>query len=124
MLNVEIMLGLVSPPDVLDPRDYMAAAIALFAKYPEAVMRRAAFEVPQRSDRPTLRLMREVLDELYEPVAREIERRRAAESSIRGLPPPDAKRSPEQQARIDLQVARVRAELHIPDWRRPQPDTS
>jgi hypothetical protein len=50
--------------------------------------------------------VREVCEELYEPIQRRIERERA-EASHQALLPPRGPRTPEEQARIDEQVSRV-----------------
>jgi hypothetical protein len=110
----ERLFKLLPPLDVTDPKSFMAETISILSGYPDAVTERAAHEIPRRTDRPTLRLIKTVCDELLDPIERELERRRAHENHIAGaLPRP--KRTPEQQARIDAQVASARQQLGIPE---------
>lgn len=111
---MERLFALLPPQDVIDAEEFLAASIMLFAQYPIEVMSKAVFEIPQRSDRPTLRLMRQVLDEILAPIERECERKRASEGRRLEAPHP-RKRSSEEQARIDAQVAAVRKQLGIPE---------
>lgn len=117
---VDRMLDLLPPLDVNDPASFVTALIAIFAGYSEEMMAKAACAIPMRSDRPTLRLATAVLDELDEPYRRARERAAAAESAQRlaKLCPPRAQRTPEEQAAVDAQVARVRQKLGIPESRR------
>ena len=110
----ERLFKLLPPLDVIDPESFMAETISFLSGYPIEVMERAAHEIPRRTDRPTLRLIKAACDELLEPIDRELERRWASESHRLGaLPRP--KRTPEQQARIDAQVAVARQQLGIPE---------
>jgi hypothetical protein len=68
--QVERLFNLVPPLDVGDPEEFFAAAIALFAQYPIEVTERAVFKIAELSDRPTLRLMRSVLEEILAPIVR------------------------------------------------------
>ncbi len=101
------------PLDVDDPRHFMAAVASILAEYPEQVINAAVCPtgIPARSDRPTLRLVKQVCDEILEPVRREWERRAAERDARQSLPPPRRPRTPEEQARVDAQVARARREL-------------
>lgn len=90
-----------------DPRAFIAAAVAILADYPASVVGAAVLAIPQRSDRPTLKLIRSVCDEIHAPLLREAERR--ARHQSRPLPQP--KRTAEQQARIDAQVAAAKQKL-------------
>lgn len=101
---------MLPPQDVGEPEAFLAAAAVLFAQYAPEIGDKAAFEIPQRSDRPTLKLMREVLDELNE---RAIERRNL-EQSRRLLPHQPAARTPEQQARAEHQIQEIRRAHGIP----------
>lgn len=111
--QVEKLFNLLPPQDVLDPEAFLAATITAFAEYPIEVMATAATDIPQRTDRATLKFIRERLDIIYEPFERQLERDRAAQSHRLGLPPPSTKRTPEQQARIDAQVEAARHQLGI-----------
>lgn len=109
--QVKRLFGLLPPQDVGDPEAFLTAAIALFAEYETEVMRDAVFKIAKRSDRPTLKLMREVLDEVDAPRARARERMDAT----RQLPPPPREpRTPEQQARVDEQVKALRSAFGLP----------
>lgn len=101
---------LLPPLDVTDPEIFMTEAISILTMYPEAVMERAVHEIPRRTDRPTLRLIKSVCDEVFAPVERQWERDAAHRSHIAGALPRPA-RTPEQQARIDAQIARAKAEI-------------
>jgi hypothetical protein len=102
---------LLPPLDVTDPESFMAETIAILAEYPDAVIERAVHEIPRRTDRPTLRLIKAVTDEINAPLVREAERQAAHHSHVSGyLPRP--KRTPEQQARIDVQVAAAKQQFH------------
>jgi hypothetical protein len=101
---------LLPPLDVGDPEAFMAATVTIFASYPLEVMQGALHPlkgIPGRSDRPTLRLIKMVCDEIYAPILREKEREerehQRAKTARYILPRP--KRTPEQQARIDALVA-------------------
>ncbi len=109
---VERLLTLTQMPDVGDPDYFVAAATALFAEYPEVVMVRSVPRIAAASDRPTLRLMRQELDDAYAPIARE-EARRRAQLEMRAERAARWPRTPEEQARVDAQVARARRELGI-----------
>lgn len=113
-MAVDRLFDLLPPQDVGDAKAFLAFAIALFVRYPPQVQDQAVFEIPQRSDRPTPKLMRMVLDEINEPFEREAERRRAELSHRLSLPLPRAKRTPEEQARVDAHVAETRRALSIP----------
>lgn len=105
------LFDLLPPQDIGEPEAFLAAASALFANYPAEIGEQAAFEIPQRSDRPTLKLMREVLDEFAERAMTAQNTRERA----RQLPPPARKpRTPEEQARVDAAVEELRKRHGIP----------
>lgn len=104
------LFDLLPPLDVGDPRAFIAATVAIFVEYPDDVTAKAIHVIAQRSDRPTLRIIRAVCEEIYAPIEREGERRAAHVSHIAGaLPRP--RRTPEQQARIDAQITEARIAL-------------
>jgi len=113
---------LLPPQDVGDPRAFMAAVTLVFTGYPAEVVDAAIPKIAMLSDKPTLKLVKAVCDEIYGPALRAIERQRAADDYRRSLPPPRPKRTPEEQARVDAQVERVRKQLALPnpDERRRQ----
>lgn len=108
------LFGLLPPLDIADPEGFVVATIAIFAEYPGDVMLAAIDPVrgvPSRSDRPTLRLIKAVCDELYAPIDRAREREIYA---LRARPLPQRRpRSAEEQAAVDAHVAAVRRELGI-----------
>ena len=63
--------------------------------------------LPGRSDRPTLKLIKAVCDEFYEPILRREEREDSENTARLCLPPPRHVRTPEEQAAIDKQVEAV-----------------
>lgn len=99
------MFDLLPPQDVGDPKAFLAAMIALFSEYPSEVGDRAVFEIPKHTDRPTLKVAKCVLDDIYEPIAMRL-RREQAEQQTKALPRPP--RTAEEQAKIDEQVAAAR----------------
>lgn len=108
------MFNLLPPLDVGDPKEFLAATIATFAAYPVDVMEAAVPKIAHQTDRSTLKVIKAVCDEIYAPIERQIERDRVAANYQRGLPAPRKERTPEQQARIDEQVASARSRLGIP----------
>jgi hypothetical protein len=108
------LFGLIPPLDVGDPKRFIAATIAIFAEYPAEVMDQFPAAIAQRRDRPTLPLIRSVCEEVNAPYAREIERKRAWDSHMRSLPPPEERPiTPEERARRAAHAAEVRAALGI-----------
>lgn len=106
------LFDLLPPQDVGNPETFLAAAASLFDRYPGDLANDAAFEIAQRSDRPTLKLMREVLDEFAEKAMT----RQNSEERKRQLPPPArAPRTPEEQARVDKMIVDARRQLGIPE---------
>jgi hypothetical protein len=109
------LFDLLPQLDVGDPESFIAGTIAILAEYPADVMLAAIDPVrgiPSRTDRPTLRLIKAVCEELYAPIAREEERARARESASQE--PKRPPRTAEQQAGIDQQIIEARAALGIP----------
>ena len=53
-------------------------------------------------------------DAIHAPVRRRLEREAIARMAARGLPPPRATRTPEEQAAVDAQVERAREMFDIP----------
>lgn len=95
----------------------MAGTVAIFATFPVEVMRAAvdpANGIPGRTDRPTLKVIKAVCEEIYAPIERRMERERALEEHRRALPPPREERTPEQQACIDASVADLKRRLAAP----------
>lgn len=112
------MMSLLPPVDwVNDAEAWSTKVVELFSRYPLPVMTKAAHTIPERSSRPSIALVAQVLAEISEPFEREHERalmaQRAAESRL--LAPPREKRTPDEQARVDAQVEAARAKLGIPE---------
>lgn len=110
-----LMFRKLPPQDVAGPEEFLTEAVMLFVEYPDEVQRRATSEIVRRTDRPTIKQMRVVLDELHGPILRKAERDRAIRDAKLALPPPSRKRTPEEQARVDAQVAAARKQLGIPE---------
>lgn len=110
--QVDKLFSLLPPQDVADAEMFLTASVALFAEYPPAVMIKAVYEIPRLSDRPKLRLMTQVLNRIYAPIERDLERQRARQSHRDGSFERRT-RTPDEQARVDAQVARARCELGI-----------
>ncbi len=109
------LFNFLPPLDIGEPENFIAAVVSILAKYPGDVMMAAidpADGIPSRTDRPTLRLIKEVCEEYYAPIAREARRARAQQEA---LPlPPRRQRTPVEQAAVDEKVAAMRRELGIP----------
>jgi len=106
--QVNRLFSLLPPQDVGDPEAFLSAVIALFSEHAPHVMDKAVIEIAKRSDRPTIRTVAQVLDDIDD-------RAREREQIANRLPPPrDPPRSPEQQARIDALVADTRRKFGIP----------
>jgi len=101
----DAMFDRLPPLDVGDPETFIAETVAIFLEYPDEVVQKAVRDIPRRSDRPTLRLIKAACDELFAPIAREHERPKV----VPELPRPP--RTPEQQARIDKQVTEARRQI-------------
>jgi hypothetical protein len=113
---VDRLLDFYGALDVGDSDVFTAGLIALFAEYPDEVIALAIDPVrgiPGRLKVLRLASVREILDEINEPFRREIERKRRTEDARRGQVPPRSKRTPEEQARVDAQVERWRAEAGL-----------
>jgi hypothetical protein len=112
------LLDFLPPLDVGNPETFIAGITAIFASYPLEVIALAVDPVkgiPSRTDRPTLKLITDVCDEIYDPIRRrqeydERERARAAAPALLPRPP----RTAEEQASIDAQVEGWRASAGIP----------
>jgi hypothetical protein len=114
---VDKLLDLLPPLDVNDPLSFIAGIVQIFSEYPADVMLAAidpAHGIPSRADRPTLRLIKTVCEEYYEPIAREEDRARAQQEILSTRALPQAPRAPAEQATIDAKVAAARRELGIP----------
>lgn len=109
------MFRVLPPPRVEDPEAFLALAIALFAGFPPDVMDEASLVIPVRHKNPQLADMREVLLEIYEPIARRHRDQRLREAREPVRPP----RTAEEQQAVDAQVARWRAKVGpVPEKRR------
>ena len=116
-LATERLFNLLPPLDVGDPREFIAATVAILARFPAEVMMRAIDPVegiPSRTDRPTLKLIKSVCEEFHGPIVREEARERAVLAASLERPAPRAPRTAEQQAAIDAQVAAWRRERGLP----------
>lgn len=103
------------PLDVTDPEAFIAGIGAVLAKYPPELIAAAVAHdgVPMRIK--TLRSLAELeqaCSDLYEPIARRMTREAITRQKLRIARQP---RSPEQQAQIDEQVARVREHFGLAD---------
>lgn len=105
--QVQALFRLTSLPDVGDPEAFLSAATMIFADFAPYLGDQAVPILAKKSDRPTLKLMAEVLDELNSTA---LERQRRNDGHKRALPhlTPRAKRTPEEQARADAQCAEIR----------------
>lgn len=86
--TADLLFDLLPPLDVGDPKAFAAATIAILAGYPAEVLDQAVAAIAKRSDRPTLKFITEVCEELYAPIERRLERERAIDQHRRALPPP------------------------------------
>lgn len=94
----------------------MAGVVAIFASYPPAVMEAAVDPVrgiPSRTDRPTLKLIKEACEEIYQPMLEEQRRKDGVGQARLAIGPPRRKRTPEEQARADALADEARAAFGI-----------
>lgn len=108
---VSRLLKFYPPLDVGNPEVFIAGIVSIFAQYPTELMAAAVDPrgIPRRLKNLTnLAAIEEVCRDLYAPIARQMERDRIA-NAPRALPRP--KRTPEEQAKIDAQVAAARRPL-------------
>jgi hypothetical protein len=106
----ERLLSFYPPLDVVDPKTFIAGIVSILAQYPEELMATAVAPtgIPARIKAlRSLAAIKEVCDELYEPIARRIERECIANQPLLLAKP---KRTDEQQAEIDRQIAVWRAQ--------------
>lgn len=82
------LFDLLPPVDVGDPEAFLDAVTATFTGYPLGVLREAIVKIVQRSDRPTLKLIKEVCDEVYEPILRREQHQDRERMRLRSLPAP------------------------------------
>lgn len=104
---VHWLFQLTKIPDVGDPEAFLSAATMIFADYAPEIGEQAVPILAKKSDYPSLRLMSEVLDELN---AAALERQRRNDGHKLAMPhiAPRAKRTPEEQAKVDAQCAELR----------------
>lgn len=95
----------------------MAATVVIFADYPERVMVAAIRGIVTSTDYPTLRTIKEVCDEIYEPILRreEYDERQRARACMSRYLLPRPQRTPAQQAEVDAQVSSLRKKHGIPE---------
>lgn len=118
MMAVDRLLNFYPPLDVAEPRTFIAGIGTLLGQYPGDFLTGIALDpgrgIPARIKHlNNLAVLKEVLDDLYNPVAMRI-RREAVLNQPRQLPAPP--RSAEEQARIDQQIENWRAQ------QRPTPE--
>lgn len=121
---VDKLLNFYPPLDVNDPKAFIAGLVALLAQYPAELMEFAidpARGIPSHlKSLHSLAAIKEVCDDLYEPIARRLHREALA-NAPRQLPPPP--RTAEEQAKIDEQVEAVlnerKARVEPDDPQRP-----
>jgi hypothetical protein len=115
---VQKLLGFYPPLDVNEPEAFIAGIATIFGKYPDELVALAVEPdgIPSRVKYlNSLAAIKAACDEIYEPIVRRMERE-AIERGPKMLGR-RRNRTPEEQAAIDEQVARVRADLKIPDTR-------
>jgi hypothetical protein len=107
------LFDLLPPQDVGNPKAFLSATAAILSEFPPEVQDKAVIAIASRNDRPTLKFIKSVCDELYEPILRHREREERAKSSFLALPRPQ--RTAAEQAAIDARVSEVRKEFGIPE---------
>jgi hypothetical protein len=112
---VSRLVNLVPPIDVGEPEEFMQEAVILFAEYPAQIWTEASRLIVRKTKRFGIDDVKAALEEIFAPMRRALERQRSEDNHLRGLPPPDEKRTPEEQARINEHVERVRSEMGIPE---------
>jgi hypothetical protein len=110
---VDRLLSLCPPLDVTDPETFITGLVAVLNRYPDEVVAEACGPtgIPMRIGAiRDLARVAAVCDELLEPVTRRLERERIANTPRL---PAQGPRTPEEQAAIDAQVQRVRAQFGL-----------
>lgn len=114
---VDRLFDLLPPLDVGDPKAFIAAAATIFAAYPPEVwdaVNDPVRGITGKAARPALADIKKACDLAYEPIERDMERAQARRDYLRGLLPPRAQRTPEEQARVDAQVEETRRIFGVP----------
>jgi hypothetical protein len=111
------LFNLLPPLDVTDPESFMAETISILSEYSVDMVERVVHAIPRRTDRPTLKLINDVCEEVYAPIEREIERERArlAAEETRRLCPPWPERTEEEQQRVREKILAWRRSQGIPE---------
>ena len=107
------LFAIIPPAPMGDSKAYMTMVVKVFAEYPENVMIQAVEKIAVQTNNPTLKLIKDTCEEVYEPIRRNEESKQRERDREMALPPPRHKRTPEEQARIDAQVTAVRAQFSI-----------
>lgn len=109
---MERLLNFYPPLDVNEPRAFIAGIVAVFSNYPVELHELAVAPTGIPARLKYLRSLAEieqVCEELYAPIGRRIERERIARQP-RLL---TRRRTPEEQAKIDAQVEKVRKQFGL-----------
>ena len=89
--------------------------VKVFAEYPPDIQMQAVEKIAVTNSYPTLKFIKDTCDEIWEPIRRKQEREHLASERKRALPPPGEKRTTEEQARAEAQVAAIRKDFAIPE---------
>jgi len=96
-------------------REFMAMTVKVFADYPPDIMMQAVEKIVVTNSYPDLPYINDTCAKIYEPRRRDEEREHLASERKRALPPPREKRTAEEQARAEAQVAAIRKDFAIPE---------
>ena len=111
----ERLFDLIPSPQTGDPKAFMAMTVKVFAEYPPDIQMQAVEKIAVTNSYPTLKFIKDTCDEIWEPIRRKQEREHLASERKRALPPPREKRTAEEQARAEAQVAAIRKDFAIPE---------
>ena len=83
--------------------------------YPGVMVMQAVEKIVVTNSYPDLPYINDTCAKIYEPRRRDEEREHLASERKRALPPPREKRTAEEQARAEAQVAAIRKDFAIPE---------
>ena len=111
----ERLFKMLPPLRVADPEVFVAGTVDILIHYPPDLMMDAVHAIAVKTNSPTLKFIKDTCDEIWEPIRRKQEREHLASERKRALPPPGEKRTAEEQARAEAQVAAIRKDFAIPE---------
>ena len=117
--QIAVLFAAYRKADYADPDGFTTQLAVVLSDYPDEVIMEVTSPRTgvQRTHKwpPSIAETVEACEAAFEPIKRRWEREERERERARALPPPDRKRTPEQQARVDEQVRGARRLLGIPE---------